>query len=312
MAAKAMRILIALDESSGSETALSDLERAGLPQRVEALLLSVADVILPPTSQTNEEPAPQWVVDQIEKARARGLDAVEQARGVAVRGQRSAQASFPHWTVRAEAAADSPAWGIVRKAEEFKADLIVVGSRDRSALGRLMLGSVSQSVLHHAATSVRIARGSVNPNTPICLVAGEDGSEDAEAALLALASRSWPDGTTVHLVTAVDQVMAITALGSSRGAQAADWIKRLNERSVAKLRAAGLDVSTLVADGDPRRILVDEAERLKADSIFIGARGLRGIERIVLGSVSTAVATRAHCSVEVVRSASNRFRQAEN
>jgi nucleotide-binding universal stress UspA family protein len=175
-----------------------------------------------------------------------------------------------------------------------------------------MLGSVSQSVLHHAATSVRIARGPVNPNTPICLVAGEDGSEDAEAALLALASRSWPDGTTVHLVTAVDQVMAITALGSSRGAQAADWIKRLNERSVAKLRAAGLDVSTLVADGDPRRILVDEAERLKADSIFIGARGLRGIERIVLGSVSTAVATRAHCSVEVVRSASNRFRQAEN
>jgi nucleotide-binding universal stress UspA family protein len=308
MAVKAMQILIAMDRSSGSEVSLKDLKRAGLPPRVELLVLSVADVILPTRGQTNEQQAPKWVVDEIEKARVRGLEAIEQARAAALRLQGSAQTTFPRWTVHAEAIADSPAWGIVKKAEEWKADLIVVGSHDRSALGRLMLGSVSQSVLHHAATSVRIARSPGNlENTPICLVAGEDGSEDAEAALSALAGRNWPDGTTVHLVTAVDQVLALMALGSSVGAQAGDWIERLNERAVAKLRAAGLVVSTLVADGDPRRILVDEAERLKADSIFIGARGLRGIERLVLGRVSTAVATRAHCSVEVVRFAPTAF-----
>ena len=209
--------------------------------------------------------------------------------------------------MHADAVADSPAWGIVRKAEELKADLIVVGSHDRSAMGRLMLGSVSQSVLHHAATSVRIARDPGNAKNTICLVAGEDGSEDAEAALSALAARAWPAGTTVHLVTAVDQVMATTAFGSTAGA--GESIKRLNERSVAKLRAAGLGVSTLVADGNPRRLLVDEAERVRADSIFVGARGLRGIDRLVLGSVSAAVAARAHCSVEVVRSAPNHFQR---
>jgi nucleotide-binding universal stress UspA family protein len=312
MAAKAMQILIALDGSGGSEAPFSDLKRAGLPQHVIALVLSVADVILPNDNPAVDQQTLAWVVNEVQKARARGLEAVERARAVAVRGQRFAQTSFPEWTVHAEAVADSPAWAIVRKAEELKADLIVVGSHNRSALGRLMLGSVSQSVLHHAATSVRIARGPQNPeNTPICLVAGEDGSEDAEAALLGLAARAWPHGTTVHLITAVDQVMAGSGLGSSAGAQARDWIKRVNERSVAKLRAAGLDVSTLIADGDPRRILVDEAERLKADSIFVGARGLRGIQRLVLGSVSSAVATRAHCSVEVVRSAPNHRRQTE-
>jgi nucleotide-binding universal stress UspA family protein len=51
----------------------------------------------------------------------------------------------------------------------------------------------------------------------------------------------------------------------------------------------------------PKYILIKEAKRWGADSIFVGARGLSNFERLLLGSVSTAVATRAHCSVEVVR-----------
>jgi nucleotide-binding universal stress UspA family protein len=53
--------------------------------------------------------------------------------------------------------------------------------------------------------------------------------------------------------------------------------------------------------GDPKQILIEEAESWQADSIFVGAKGMRGIERLLLGSVSAAVAARAHCSVEVVR-----------
>jgi nucleotide-binding universal stress UspA family protein len=49
------------------------------------------------------------------------------------------------------------------------------------------------------------------------------------------------------------------------------------------------------------RILVDEAEIWKADCMFVGARGLSRIDCCLPGSVSTAVASRAHCSVEVVR-----------
>ncbi|MFX4689754.1 universal stress protein, partial [Acinetobacter baumannii] len=49
------------------------------------------------------------------------------------------------------------------------------------------------------------------------------------------------------------------------------------------------------------RALIEEAEKWQADSIFVGARGLRGRERSLLGSVASAVASRAPCSVEVVR-----------
>ena len=56
----------------------------------------------------------------------------------------------------------------------------------------------------------------------------------------------------------------------------------------------------VVKEGDPKRVLIEEAEQWGADCIFVGARGLRRLERFLLGSVSTAVAARAHCSVEVV------------
>jgi len=65
-------------------------------------------------------------------------------------------------------------------------------------------------------------------------------------------------------------------------------------------------VSTVVKPGDPKYALIDladdwEEEGTKtADCIFLGARGVRGVERFLLGSVSTAVAMNAHCSVEIV------------
>jgi nucleotide-binding universal stress UspA family protein len=70
----------------------------------------------------------------------------------------------------------------------------------------------------------------------------------------------------------------------------------------ALLRTRGLTVSSVIKEGDPKHILLDEAEQWEADSLFVGARGLSLMERFLLGSVSAAVAARAHCSVEVVRS----------
>ena len=51
-----------------------------------------------------------------------------------------------------------PAEQICRLAEEGGADLIVVGSRGHSALGRFLVGSVSDRVVHHAPCSVTVVR----------------------------------------------------------------------------------------------------------------------------------------------------------
>ena len=67
------------------------------------------------------------------------------------------------------------------------------------------------------------------------------------------------------------------------------------------LRDSGIGATAFVLDGDPKDALVREAEQWKADGIFVGAKGHSAMDRFLLGSVSTAVAARAHCSVEVVR-----------
>ena len=73
-------------------------------------------------------------------------------------------------------------------------------------------------------------------------------------------------------------------------------------RAEGALSAAGLNVSSEIVERDPKQALVEEAEAWNADAIFLGASGQGLIGRLVLGSVSSAVAGRASCSVEVVRS----------
>jgi nucleotide-binding universal stress UspA family protein len=79
------------------------------------------------------------------------------------------------------------------------------------------------------------------------------------------------------------------------------WIHKMIDTPVQLLKTAGPNVSQRIKWGAPCGIILDEAEDWKADMIFVGARGLGRFKRLLLGSVSSAVAARAKCSVEVVR-----------
>jgi nucleotide-binding universal stress UspA family protein len=79
------------------------------------------------------------------------------------------------------------------------------------------------------------------------------------------------------------------------------WVGRLIEEAAKKLRNRGLTVTHLQSDKSPKSVLLEESEKWKADCIFVGARGLSGLKHFLIGSVSAAVAARAHCTVEVVR-----------
>jgi nucleotide-binding universal stress UspA family protein len=306
-----MKVLIAYDGSSCADAALDDLQRAGLPQDTEALILSVAEVFLPPPSPTSG--LPTHVPPAVQRAWTQATHAVEQARTLAQQARARLLQSFPAWDVSAEACADSPAWAVIKKAETWQPDIIVVGSHGRSALGRFVLGSVSQKVLTEAYCSVRIGRQHRQADTgPLHLLIGIDGSPDAATAVQAVAARAWPVDSAVHLVTALDASMR-TGLAfrrlpgetetAARDVEPSVWMSKEVDPMVELLRTRGLTVSSIIKEGDPKHVLLEEAEQWEADSLFLGARGLSRIERFLLGSVSAAVAARAHCSVEVVRSA---------
>jgi nucleotide-binding universal stress UspA family protein len=113
----------------------------------------------------------------------------------------------------------------------------------------------------------------------------------------------------VALLSVVDSVMAVNAVGEPslvKWIEVADeenWeqVRELFAPDAQKLRDAGLHVEVLIRRGSPADQILEESDTWGADCIFLGAKGTRGIERLMLGSVSSAVAARANCSVEVVR-----------
>lgn len=297
-----MKLLIGYDGSAAADAALADLSRAGLPSNLEALLLVAADVWWPPTETPGEAPEARGLGWDMAHRKAR--EALAEARVLAESAAERLRAAFPGWTVRAEARADAPAWALVKAADSWEPDLLVVGSHGRSGIERLVLGSVSQQVVTAARCSVRVGRRRPGGGAgPVRLLVGVDGSPGADAAVAAIAARTWPVGTEAVAVAVLDPGMRAAAVlrVGGRESDVREAVRGVAEAAAARLSAVGLAASATVGDGDPRRVLVEEAERWGADCVFVGARGLRAIERFLLGSVSAAVAARAPCSVEVVR-----------
>ena len=154
-----MRMLIGYDGSDCAEAAIYDLRRAGLPAYAEAVVLTSADVT-PHLPAVCFEPVDAAALAKeppvLRNARALAQAALSEARSTAARGVQRVRAEFPDWKVEAEAPPDYSAYrALVRKADAWRPDFILVGSHGRTAVGRALLGSVSQQVLSHAACSVR-------------------------------------------------------------------------------------------------------------------------------------------------------------
>lgn len=315
-----MKILIAYDGSESADTGINGLQRAGLPaQDVEALVVTVAEVWLPPSDEALDDTFPLQVPAGVTLARQRAELKIEQAQALAQRGSEHVRRIFPQWTISHEALSGSPAFEVLNRAEAWQPQLIVVGSHGHTALGRFVLGSVSQKVLTEAQTSVRVARRSIGTGaSAVRIVLGVDGSPGAQAAVQAVAARSWIPGSEVRIVVADDLIGANPVVRIIP--QVDEFVREVNEtertqaegmaaKAVKELRAGlnskGITVSSAIETGEPKLVLVRHAEEFGADCIFTGATGFSNrIERFVLGSVSAAVSARAHCSVEVVRAAS--------
>src|SRR5581483_2136211 len=198
-----MKVLIAYDGSKCADAALDDLTHAGLPPAGEALVMSVAEVWLPPPPPSSYEIVEMAATAKgplaLERKYMSGSKVVKDAALLAEEAAEQFQANFPNWKVKHESIWGSPNWELFAKAEGWKADLIVVGSHGRSAIGRWFLGSISQWLLNEARCSVR-------------LIVGLDGSKNAEAALHEVAARNWPDKSEVRVVI-VDQPLEPTVVG---------------------------------------------------------------------------------------------------
>src|SRR5687767_8260322 len=92
------RLLIAYDGSEQADAAIDDLQRAGLPQEVEAVVISIADVWHPPEAAPGEEIIePAMVSVTVKKARQRAAQAFASASELGRRAGDRIQSSFQNW-----------------------------------------------------------------------------------------------------------------------------------------------------------------------------------------------------------------------
>jgi nucleotide-binding universal stress UspA family protein len=295
-----MKVLLAVDGSDASMSAVAAIAALPTPPGSEIRVVTV----VPDTFAPEGSPWPNVVRVDPPADRDRILDGVAQRLlDVADRlrvGDRR---------VSVHVLEGRPATEIVRDAERWSADLVVVGARGLSTVRRLLIGSVSSEVVDHAPCPVLVARHAAIKR----ILLATDGSPAATSAAEFIAESGLFAQAEIRVVSASDPGMAWWAgVSPVDGATSievyADAVEMAAHRAQEAVdrtahQLAGLDVQGAKAlrDGDVVGTILDEAEAWHADVIVLGARNMGTLHRWLVGSVSRSVLHLANASVLIVR-----------
>jgi nucleotide-binding universal stress UspA family protein len=199
----------------------------------------------------------------------------------------------------------SPAEQILDVADEIGAGVIVIGRRGLGALGRLVLGSVSERIVHNASRPVLVVRGGEGVWPPQRIVVGDDGSGGAKSAG-ELAAR-------LAKLMEVRMILVRAGMGPERSPELPEYEQTIYERLAEdywrqkelaldkradELQAlVGLRPETRFVMRDAAVAILDAAGEDPATLVAVGSRGLGVVRRAMLGSVSTKVVRAASGSV---------------
>jgi nucleotide-binding universal stress UspA family protein len=295
-----VRIVIALDSSAASRCVLEEAATRPWPANTLFSIVNVVDVY-----HFGHLPA---IVDD---ARREATTLLERATS------RLSRAGFK---ISSDVLLGFPRNEIAAYAKQWQANLVMVGSHGQGAIARFLLGSVAQGVLRAAPCTVEIVRGSASgspaSSCAMKILLATDGSDFSTAAAQSVADRPWPAGSQIRILSVAELPVFENPMGASSLSaiypatlleELMESARKRAEDAVEDARKILLARSLKVLDskpapiGDPRILLVDLAKEWKADLIVLGSHGRRGMDRILMGSVSENVAIHAHCSVEVVR-----------
>jgi nucleotide-binding universal stress UspA family protein len=212
---------------------------------------------------------------------------------------------FPGWNVRVNLAVGSTVQVIAKKADEWNADLIVIGSQKKLSLEKSLSSPVSQRIASKVNCSIRVERSSgtetgveADPDAEPRLLLCVDESPAAQGVVRAVAARVWAKCAEARLLTVVNPFnYTMVPLLDEKIKRA-----RLMHRALTnELDETPLVVSSEVKEGEPVEVILKEAQQWNASTIFIAASWKSRIYQALAGSVSATVAAKAHCPVELIR-----------
>ena len=289
-----MRIMLATDGSKDARAATAFLKELPFPPSTTLRITVVATL---PVFAVDSPPAQE--VTRLVLDEARGI--VDEAKAVLAPCGVAVETDVAMGDPRAE---------IVRLADEWGADLLVLGARGLGLVKRFLLGSVSLAVARHARCPVLVVKG--RPRKLGSVLVAMDGSEDSFQAVRFLQSLALPRQTKVRLLSVVELPRYPSSAPKSVHGQIVRMLKELEaerrgelekvlERAASHLDDKITRITRSTPTGNPADEIVATADDHDADLIVVGARGLGGIARLLLGSVSERVLGHARCPVLIVK-----------
>lgn len=193
--------------------------------------------------------------------------------------------------------AGTPALAIAKFADEEGYDLLAVGSRGKSGLRRLILGSVAEEILRRATVPVMAAHPPAKGERAITeyrrIVVPLDGSHRSASILPCAAEIARAHGAKMTFVTVVSN--------TQKEELPADTVCHNIFREQDRLRGEGLEVDLVVLRGDPATEIVAFAAEDAADLIAISTHGRTGFDRWRRGSVTEAILRKCRRTMLVLR-----------
>jgi nucleotide-binding universal stress UspA family protein len=175
---------------------------------------------------------------------------------------------------------------LVDVAEEEGIDLLIVGNKGMTGAKRFVLGSVPNTVSHHAPCSVMIVNTTGGKDVGMYkrVLAATDGSSTAGHAARVAA----------EIAKAAKAKLTLVYVGDSKEGEQ-------TLAQAAKSLSNGVKVETRVKSGDPADKIIEAAEDESSDLIVVGNKGMTGAKRFLLGSVPNQVSHHAPCHVLIVK-----------
>lgn len=183
--------------------------------------------------------------------------------------------------------------------------VLVMGSRGRGAFRSILLGSVSAAVTAHAHCPIVVCRPRRSAASHAGIVVGADGTPESLPVVEFAYRQAFLRGrplTVMH--TFVDAAAAVAAYREARGQDASrpelDDLRATLAQSVAGLEEdyPGVPVTLCVEHGLADQVLAPR--RGGWELVVVGRHPMSSLDRVLSGSVSTAVLERAHTDVAVV------------